>query len=134
MLKRVEAGEEIIIEDGGKRVARIVPYLEDRSLPTSTVISLFWKEFSSQFTEDDEAFLSPEYFLVSALSDALHKPLPAFSGYSGQVLFFFIDREPSANWGHDCLYVLYLAQERRFVQAKHILPPAEEVPLVQLSR
>lgn len=102
--------------------------------PTKEEQNLFWKELGSQLKPEDEVFVAKGYVQAEAICDIRHRPLPAFAGLSGRAALFFVDRNPPANWAHDCWYVLLLLQEGRFVKAEHRMPPPDEIDLFRLYR
>jgi hypothetical protein len=95
---------------------------------------LFWRHFGEQLRPQDEVFVAEGYIDAGAVRDIRGRELAAFSGLSGRAMLFFVDRDPRANWAHDCWYVLWLLEERRFVKAQHRMPPPDEVELLKLPR
>jgi hypothetical protein len=111
-----------------------IPSLVLLLFPTREEQDLFWREFGFQLKPEDEVFVAKGYVQAETVCDIRHRPLPAFSGLSGKAALFFVDRNPPANWAHDCWYVLLLLQERRFVKAEHRMPPPDEIDLFRLYR
>jgi hypothetical protein len=102
--------------------------------PAPEEIDMFWQEFGALITKRDEVSVAKGYIAAETICDILHRPIPGLAGLLGNVAFFFVDRNPEANWAHDCLYILLLKQERRFVKAEHRMPPPDEVELIEIER
>jgi hypothetical protein len=101
--------------------------------PTREERTLFLKEFGSQLKTDDEIFAIIGYVQAEEVRDIRGRRLLAFAGLPGKAALFFVDRNPSAKWGHECWYVLYLLSENRFVKTEHHAPLPDEVELFSIT-
>jgi hypothetical protein len=100
--------------------------------PTRKEQNLFLEHLRSQLKPDDEIFATIGYVQAEEVRDIRGRALPAFAGLTGKAALFFVDRNPDANWGHECWYVLYLLSEERFVNAEHNMPLPDERELYGL--
>jgi hypothetical protein len=66
--------------------------------------------------------------LAETLLDACEAPIESLSAASGEAALFFIDQDPLANWGHECLYVL-VYPDGRVVYGESQLPPSDSIEL-----
>jgi hypothetical protein len=102
--------------------------------PTKEERNLFWREISPQLAPQDDIFVVKGYVQAESVRDIRGQSIAAFAGLSGKAALFFVDRNPAANWAHDCWYVLLLLEEQRLVKAEHRMPLPDEFELCRLNR
>ena len=101
--------------------------------PARDVQRAFWRLAWPDLAEVDRVLVAAGSLTANQIQDVHGRRIPGLDGQARKTALFLIDKAPSANWGHPCVYfVLHADGSHEAVQ--HIWPPSASIRMVSLPR